>query len=202
ERDNESGLDYFLARYYSSAQARFTSTDAPFADQSEGDPQSWNLYVYVGNNPLNHTDPSGLWVQVTWTSGDGATGSCWQAETGDTLQTLSAQTGVSLNALRWAFNGIDIIPDTTIFDVSGAEQGFQEWLKEASHQWSEEMSRSMPIGGVGRVGAGAARSGGPLSKAWSAVKSWFGRGGSRGVLTGSLRGLTQAEKGMVEELLA
>ena len=27
ERDNESGLDYFLARYYSSAQGRFTSVD-------------------------------------------------------------------------------------------------------------------------------------------------------------------------------
>ncbi|PYP85422.1 MAG: hypothetical protein DMF61_16295 [Blastocatellia bacterium AA13] len=27
ERDAESGLDYFLARYYSSAQGRFTSVD-------------------------------------------------------------------------------------------------------------------------------------------------------------------------------
>ncbi|HEV8370417.1 MAG TPA: RHS repeat-associated core domain-containing protein [Pyrinomonadaceae bacterium] len=27
ERDNETGLDYFLARYYSSAMGRFTSPD-------------------------------------------------------------------------------------------------------------------------------------------------------------------------------
>ncbi|MGH9849010.1 MAG: RHS repeat-associated core domain-containing protein, partial [Blastocatellia bacterium] len=27
ERDNETGLDYFLARYYSSTQGRFTSPD-------------------------------------------------------------------------------------------------------------------------------------------------------------------------------
>lgn len=32
ERDAESGLDYFLARYYSNAQGRFTSADEPFAD--------------------------------------------------------------------------------------------------------------------------------------------------------------------------
>jgi len=29
ERDIETGLDYFLARYYSSAQGRFTSPDEP-----------------------------------------------------------------------------------------------------------------------------------------------------------------------------
>jgi restriction endonuclease fold toxin 7 of polymorphic toxin system len=33
--------------------------DDPFADQDTGDPQSWNLYSYVRNNPLSNTDPSG-----------------------------------------------------------------------------------------------------------------------------------------------
>ena len=59
ERDNETGLDYFLARYYGSTQGRFTSPDAPFADQSADNPQSWNLYSYVRNNPLVMIDPSG-----------------------------------------------------------------------------------------------------------------------------------------------
>ena len=45
ERDNESGLDYFQARYFSGAGGRFTSADAPLVDQSELDPQSWNLYT-------------------------------------------------------------------------------------------------------------------------------------------------------------
>ena len=78
ERDNESGLDYFLARYYSAAQGRFTSPDEPFADQNEDDPQSWNLYPYVRNNPLNYTDPFGLWRKEII---DGT--EYWIAEQGD-----------------------------------------------------------------------------------------------------------------------
>ncbi len=57
--DTESGLDYFGARYFSGAHGRFTSPDAPFADQHPGDPQSWNMYPYVRNNPLQNTDPDG-----------------------------------------------------------------------------------------------------------------------------------------------
>ncbi|HWB85160.1 MAG TPA: RHS repeat-associated core domain-containing protein [Bryobacteraceae bacterium] len=59
ERDAETGLDYFGARYYSGAQGRWTSPDQPFADQHPEDPQSWNMYAYVRNNPLAHVDPNG-----------------------------------------------------------------------------------------------------------------------------------------------
>ena len=62
ERDeaaHEAGFDYFLARYYSSPLGRFATPDAPFADQSAADPQSWNLYAYVRNNPLGAIDPAG-----------------------------------------------------------------------------------------------------------------------------------------------
>ena len=57
ERDNESGFDCFLARYYSSAQGRFASADS--VPGSKSNPQSLNLYAYVGNNPLRYVDPSG-----------------------------------------------------------------------------------------------------------------------------------------------
>jgi RHS repeat-associated protein len=59
ERDAETGLDYFGARYFSSAQGRFTSPDAPFADQHLEEPQTWNLYAYVANNPLRYIDADG-----------------------------------------------------------------------------------------------------------------------------------------------
>ena len=60
-RDYESGLnlDYFGARYYAGAMGRFTSADKPLLDQNAADPQSWNLYAYVRNNPLKYTDPNG-----------------------------------------------------------------------------------------------------------------------------------------------
>jgi RHS repeat-associated protein len=59
ERDAETGLDYFGARYLSSAQGRWTSPDQPFADQHLADPQSWNLYAYTTNNPLRFIDDNG-----------------------------------------------------------------------------------------------------------------------------------------------
>lgn len=45
-------LDYMLARYYSPYLGRFLSPD-PALD-------GWNLYTYVGNNPMNLVDPTGL----------------------------------------------------------------------------------------------------------------------------------------------
>jgi RHS repeat-associated protein len=61
ERDVETGLDYFEARYYSSAQGRFTSVDPENyqARQDLSNPQSWNAYSYVNNNPLRYIDPDG-----------------------------------------------------------------------------------------------------------------------------------------------
>ncbi len=68
ERDTESGLDYFGARYYGSSMGRFMTPDysasndgppdaVPYGDLSN--PQSLNLYSYVQNNPVSQTDPSG-----------------------------------------------------------------------------------------------------------------------------------------------
>ncbi|MGA9186736.1 MAG: RHS repeat-associated core domain-containing protein [Candidatus Acidiferrales bacterium] len=58
ERDSESGLDNFGARYNSSQYGRFMSPD-PLAAHTE-DPQTLNRYAYVANNPPNRTDPTGL----------------------------------------------------------------------------------------------------------------------------------------------
>lgn len=64
ERDTESGLDYFGARYYASSMGRWMSPDwaakaepVPYAKLDN--PQSLNLYGYVLNNPLSKTDPDG-----------------------------------------------------------------------------------------------------------------------------------------------
>ncbi|MCA1568252.1 MAG: hypothetical protein LC803_21930 [Acidobacteria bacterium] len=77
ERDTETGFDYALNRYYLSTAGRFTTVD-PFnivletqnaEDKNEArlqfdtylnDPQRWNRYAYVLNNPLKYVDPDGL----------------------------------------------------------------------------------------------------------------------------------------------
>jgi RHS repeat-associated protein len=77
ERDSETGLDYLLARYYSSVQGRFFSPDE-FTGGSEAlhsftthasanptfyadfaNPQSLNKYHYTLGNPLAYVDPDG-----------------------------------------------------------------------------------------------------------------------------------------------
>jgi RHS repeat-associated protein len=60
ERDQETGLDYFGARYYGSALGRFTATDPLMASAHVSNPQSWNRYTYALNNPLRFVDPDGM----------------------------------------------------------------------------------------------------------------------------------------------
>ena len=62
ERDGETGLDYFDARYYGSRIARFTSVDPLQVPAAFRDPQQWNRYSYARNNPLRFLDPTGRYV--------------------------------------------------------------------------------------------------------------------------------------------
>jgi len=59
-RDIETGLDFFDARYFSPAQARFLSSDG-LVSKNEWllEPQRWNRYTYGLNNPLKYIDPDG-----------------------------------------------------------------------------------------------------------------------------------------------
>jgi RHS repeat-associated protein len=70
ERDRESGLDYFEARYMTPWLGRFLSPDPKYLDPDRlsGEeleafitrPQLMNAYAYVLNNPLRYVDPTGL----------------------------------------------------------------------------------------------------------------------------------------------
>ncbi len=69
--DGESDLQYFEKRYYDPRIGRFTTEDPVFWEvgitkrpsQYFTDPQQWNSYSYVRNNPINMTDPTG---EMSW----------------------------------------------------------------------------------------------------------------------------------------
>jgi len=63
ERDAESGLDNMGARYNASNIGRFMTPDpVHIMKEKIVDPQQWNMYAYVRNNPLRFTDPTGMYM--------------------------------------------------------------------------------------------------------------------------------------------
>ncbi|MGH9783423.1 MAG: RHS repeat-associated core domain-containing protein [Terriglobia bacterium] len=136
ERDPESRLDYFGARYFSWAQGRFTSPDEPLVDQGPEDPQSWNLYAYTRNNPLAFVDTNGNIVATVtgalaggviggtielWRGGNffrgAATGALAGAISGSVIDTGGASLGVL--ALAGAAGGVG----GGVFDRAFSGQG-------------------------------------------------------------------------------
>jgi RHS repeat-associated protein len=55
--DSGTGLGFYNARYYDTALGRFISPDSIVPDAAQ--PGLFNRFVYVSNNPLKYTDPTG-----------------------------------------------------------------------------------------------------------------------------------------------
>jgi RHS repeat-associated protein len=60
QRDQESGLDYAMNRFYGNTNGRFNSPD-------KAAPEAWmpltlNRYLYTIADPINHTDPDGNFI--------------------------------------------------------------------------------------------------------------------------------------------
>jgi len=54
-----NALTYMHARSYSAAMGRFLSVDRNIDQDTPQNPQKWNRYAYVNNNPINLYDPNG-----------------------------------------------------------------------------------------------------------------------------------------------
>lgn len=59
QKDKETGLDFAEARMYQNRFGRFTAVDPLLASGKNANPQTFNRYAYVGNNPLLRVDPNG-----------------------------------------------------------------------------------------------------------------------------------------------
>jgi RHS repeat-associated protein len=62
-RDHASAHYYAWNRYYSATWGRFSSPDPYVMSGGLTNPQGWNRYSYVANDPVNFHDPDGLWAQ-------------------------------------------------------------------------------------------------------------------------------------------
>ncbi len=99
EFDEESGLYYYNARYYNAAIGRFMTADTVVPGNGE-DPQGFNRYAYVLNNPVKYTDPSG---HIAWLAA--IMGGIQWAVAGATGATVAAATGIA-GGMAWAAKGI------------------------------------------------------------------------------------------------
>ena len=64
--DNETGLYYLNARYYEPSIGRFISPDVlSILDETKGQINGLNLYMYCNNNPIMYVDPSGRFALTT-----------------------------------------------------------------------------------------------------------------------------------------
>jgi hypothetical protein len=126
------------------------------------------------------SDPFGLWKKVDCDNG----GDCWQAEEGDTWESLAedarfggnpAETGAFLRAY---FRDQAIVPGVTTVDVSL----FLSWKQSLDFKQSTRIRLSVPIevdfgggGGLRNVGKAAAKTG-----VISRLARWLGLGKKAG----------------------
>ena len=96
EKDSETSLYFYNARYYDPALGRFIQADTIVPGAM--DPQAFNRYSYTGNNPINAIDPSGHWPHL---------GNIWH-DIGGALGAIAAifdpALAASYFAANWAYH--------------------------------------------------------------------------------------------------
>jgi len=161
ERDAETGLDFFEARYLSSAQGRFTSPDEPFIGQSPLNPQSWNLYSYGLNNPLRYIDPTGRKCVDTnnGPADDGTGGGC-----------AAAGVDANGNITPQTVNAIDVNVRNTGYGQEVSVNGRLVYESGLQRDYASELLFLGLFRGLGGGrGAGAAGAGLAESSIWNVL---------------------------------
>jgi RHS repeat-associated protein len=113
ERDTESGLDNFGARYDASSMGRFMTPDPLYIEAHRlADPQRLNLYAYARNNPVTLSDPTGL--DVTFKCDTEA--NCAQA-----MKDFNSRKGAKFQVELGKDGKLQVVKGSTAKDIGGAE---------------------------------------------------------------------------------
>jgi RHS repeat-associated protein len=136
ERDSESNLDNFGARYFTSQMGRFMSPDEPFYSGRLDNPQDLNLYSYVRNNPVTNVDPDGHDVRVCVDNGNGKGGENCVNLTDDQYKQLynkqNGQQGINLPGGQFPGGNITCNGGQTCGSAQYFEPGLQpDYLGDA-----------------------------------------------------------------------
>jgi len=160
ERDAETGLDYFGARYMSSPQGRFTSPDyggplstpdpVPWADFEN--PQTLNLYSYGHNSPMSNADDDGHDVNVCLND---ASGNSHCTQMSNEQYEVASQGNGSLNVptldqVGMNGNGNGSFNATNITDSSGNSLGTATYV---SNGGADYYANRNGINALAQVGA-------------------------------------------------
>jgi len=117
--ENRDYLDYMHARFYNPNWGRFLSVDPEMnPEKIKHEPQQWNRYSYVVNNPLKYTDPDGKDKFMAWLLGDAFKDvSTWEALKG-ALSPGDMMSAVNQGRQDWAEDhqnltrGLSPVPST------------------------------------------------------------------------------------------
>jgi RHS repeat-associated protein len=146
ERDAETGLDYFGARYYASGNGRFTTVDPGHVNGDIFDPQSWNGYAYARNNPLKYTDPTGTEYEICAYGASGYGGSCGTVSD-QYFAILSRNPGAGIRLWGGAiFSGNKVVGYYNQTSVDPTFGDFVRLTGALSSRWLREQSTEMAIG--------------------------------------------------------
>jgi RHS repeat-associated protein len=139
ERDAESGLDYFGARYYASTAGRFLSPDPSAEDYADrSNPQSLNLYAYVMNSPLTLTDPDGECATLHAGIGQGP-----NTKNGASLIALAQTYGANV---AFPYEGQSKVLD--VLDIAGSLFGANDRAAQVSSDANDSGFNDSQVGGT------------------------------------------------------
>jgi RHS repeat-associated protein len=192
ERSDSTKLDHAVNRQYHAGLGRFTQVDPiGMSAASLGDPQSLNLYAYCGNDPINHTDPDGLFFKKLFKAIGQILSNKWvRLAIGIALAILSTGSSAFIIhnfALKVSSLGIGVVQTTTITAAGWAAIGLSAALAVGSAVNAYNGGDDEPIN-VGDLGSvtitGTAIPVGPIFRALARVLptigSWFVRFGKWG----------------------
>ncbi len=149
ERDTETNLDYFVARYYSSGYGRFLSPDPlSVLDKLLETPQDLNLYTYTINNPLRYFDPNGEdWKDV-------AKG-MWEGTKNFVSNTASGVKEVVKNPTVIVTGTIEAVSvaGKAYFTSDGRQQMAAQWNALDTQAKTEIVTEALLRGGLAAAGA-------------------------------------------------